>query len=126
MDWTQLLAPITDSGDVELRLRHASLEAENRLLRTQINGRVQMTHGDRRALAARGQKLGSKVLEERATVATPNTILTRHRKCVAQQCDGAQPRQTPGRPKVDPALEALWCAWRRSTAHGALSALSGP
>ena len=107
MDWKQLLAHVTDSVDAELRLRNAYLEAENRILRKQINGRVQLTHGDRRALAALGQKLGRKVLEEIATVATPNTILAWHRKFVDQQCDGSQQRQAPGRPKVDPALGAL-------------------
>ncbi len=107
MDWKQLLAHVTGSVDAELRLRNAYLEAENRILRKQINGRVQLTHGDRRALAALGQKLGRKVLEEIATVATPNTILAWHRKFVDQQFDGSQQRQAPGRPKVDPALEAL-------------------
>jgi hypothetical protein len=107
MDWKQLLAHITGSVDAELRLRNEYLEAENRLLRTQITGRVPLTHGDRRALAALGQQLGRKVLEEIATVATPNTILVWHRKFVDQQCDGSPQRQAPGRPKVDPALEAL-------------------
>src|SRR3989441_8877496 len=107
MDWKQLLAHVTGSVDAELRLRNAYLEAENRILRKQINGRVQLTHGDRRALAALGQKLGRKVLEEIATVATPNTILARHRKFVDQKCEGSQQRQAPGRPKVAPALEAL-------------------
>jgi transposase len=107
MDWKQLLARITDSVDVELRLRNEYLEAEHRLLRKQINGRVQMTNGDRRALAELGQKLGRKGLEETATVATPNTVLAWHRTFIDQKFDGAQQRQTPGRPKVDPALEAL-------------------
>jgi putative transposase len=107
MDWKQLLAHITGSVDAELRLRNEYLEAENRLLRKQINGRVLLTNGDRRALAELGQKLGRKVLEEIATVATPNTILAWHRKFVDQKCDGSQQRQAPGRPKVDPELEAL-------------------
>jgi len=92
MDWKQLLAYVTGSVDAELRLRNEYLEAENRILPKQINGRVQLTHGDRRALAALGQKLGRKALEEIATVATPNTILAWHRKFVDQQCDGSQQR----------------------------------
>jgi putative transposase len=107
MDLKQLLAHITGSVDAELRLRNEYLEAENRILRKQINGRVQFTNGDRRILAELGQKLGRKVLEEIATVATPNTILAWHRKFVDQKCDGAQQRQAPGRPKVDSDLEAL-------------------
>jgi transposase len=107
MDWKQLLAHITGSVDAELRLCNEYLDAENRILRKQINGRVLLTNSDRRTLAALGQKLGRKVLEEIATVATPNTILAWHRKSVDQTCDGAQQHQAPGRPKVDPTLEAL-------------------
>jgi putative transposase len=43
MDWKQLLASTTRSVDEELRLRNAYLAVENRLLRTQITGRVQLT-----------------------------------------------------------------------------------
>jgi hypothetical protein len=46
MDWKKLLGTITASVDEELRLRNAYLVAENRILRQQINGRVQLTHGD--------------------------------------------------------------------------------
>jgi hypothetical protein len=42
-----------------------------------------------------------------ATIVKPDTILAWHRKLVAQKFDGSQPRQSPGRPKVDPELEAL-------------------
>ncbi len=107
MDWKQLLAHITGSIDAEFCLRNEYLEAENRILRKQINGRVQLTNGDRRTLTELGQKLGRKVLEEIATVVTPNTILAWHWKFVDQKCDGAQRRQAPSRPKVDSDLEAL-------------------
>ena len=127
MDWKQLLVHITDSVDAELRLRNEYLAVENRILRKQINGRVQMTNGDRRALAALGQKLGRKVLEEIATVATPNTLLAWHRQFVDQKFDGAQQRQTPGRPKVDPDDRGdRPRAWRKRTARGAMIAWSGP
>ena len=82
MDWKKLLGSITTSVDEELLLRNAYLEAENRLLRQQITGRVQLTNDDRRALAELGQKLGKQVLEEIATVAKPDTILSWHRKFV--------------------------------------------
>jgi putative transposase len=130
MDWKQLLVHITGSVDAELRLRNEYLAAENRILRTQINGRVRLTQGDRRALAELGQKLGRKVLEEIATVATPNTMLAWPRKFVDQKCDGSPQRQAPGRPKVDPALEALVvrmaqenCSWGYDRIVGALTNL---
>jgi hypothetical protein len=37
----------------------------------------------------------------------PNTILGWHRKLVAQKFDGSQQRKAPGRPPIDPELEAL-------------------
>ena len=62
MDWKKLLGSITTSVDEELQLRNAYLAAENRLLRKQITGRVQLTDNDRRALAELGQKLGKQVV----------------------------------------------------------------
>jgi hypothetical protein len=46
-------------------------------------------------------------LEEVATIVKPDTILAWHRKLVAQKCDGSQQRKSPGRPKIDPELDAL-------------------
>ena len=51
MDWKKLLGSITESVDEELRLRNTYLAMENRILRQQISGRVQLTAGDRRTLA---------------------------------------------------------------------------
>ena len=67
MDWKKLLGSITESVNAELRLRNAYLVAENRMLRQQISGRVQLTESDRQALAEIGQKLGKKTLAEIAT-----------------------------------------------------------
>ncbi len=57
MDWKQLLGSITRSVDQELRMRNAYLAAENRILRNQIKGRVQLNDGDRQALTESGRKL---------------------------------------------------------------------
>jgi transposase InsO family protein len=58
-------------------------------------------------LAEIGQKLGKKALAEVATIVKPDTILAWHRKLVAQKFDGTKQRQAPGRPRIDPELEAL-------------------
>jgi hypothetical protein len=58
MDWKKLLGSITESVDEELRLRNAYLGAENRILRQQISGRIQLSDSDRRVLAEIGKKLG--------------------------------------------------------------------
>jgi transposase InsO family protein len=107
MDWKHLLAYITGTVDQELLLRNAYLVTENRLLRHQITGRVRLTDGERRALAAIGRKLGKKALEEVASIVTPDTILAWHRKLIAQKFDGSPQRKALGRPKVNAELEAL-------------------
>src|SRR5262249_48396222 len=54
-----------------------------------------------------GQRLGKQALKEVATIVKPDTILGWHRKLVAQKCDGSPQRKAPGRPTIDPELEAL-------------------
>jgi len=44
MDWKTLLAYISGSVDEELLLRNDYLVVENRILRAQIKGRLQLTH----------------------------------------------------------------------------------
>src|SRR5262250_285831 len=107
MDWKHLLAYITGTVDQELLLRNEYLVAENRILRNQITGRIRLTNGERTTLAEIGQKLGKEVLKDVATIVTPATILGWHRKLVAQKFDGSQQRKVPGRPRIDPELEAL-------------------
>jgi transposase InsO family protein len=107
MDWKHLLAYITGTVDQELLLRNEYLVTENRILRNQITGRVRLTDGERKTLAAIGQKLGKQALKEVANIVKPDTILGWYRKLVAQKFDGSTPRKAPGRPTIDPELEAL-------------------
>jgi len=83
------------------------LVMENRILRSQITGRVRLTDGERKTLAEIGQKLGKQALQEVAKIVTPATILAWHRKLVTKKCDGSHQRRAPGRPPIDPELEAL-------------------
>jgi len=107
MNWKTLLAYITGTVDQELLLRNEYLVTENRLLRQQITGRVRLTDGERKTLAAIGHKLGKQALEDVATIVKPATILAWHRRLVAQKCDGSTQRKAPGRPMIDQELEAL-------------------
>jgi putative transposase len=107
MDWKHLLAYMTGTVDQELLVRNEYLVTENRILRAQLKGRVRLSDGERRALAELGQKLGKQALKEVATIVKPDTILAWHRKLVAQKFDGSKQQQTPGRPPIDPELEAL-------------------
>ena len=107
MDWKHLLAYITGTVDQELLRRNEYLVTENRILRHQLTGRMRLTDGERTTLAEIGHKLGKQALKEVATIVKPATILAWHRKLVAQKCDGSPQRQSPGRPKIAPELEAL-------------------
>ena len=107
MDWKTLLAYITGSVDQALLLRNEYLVTENRILRHQITGRVQLTDGERKALATIGKQLGKQALAEVASIVKPDTILAWHRKLVAQKFDGSPQRKAPGRPVIDPEVEAL-------------------
>jgi transposase InsO family protein len=107
MDWKQLLAYITGTVDQELLLRNEYLVTENRILRSQITGRVRLTDGERKTLATIGQKLGKQALEDVASLVKPDTILAWHRKLVAQKFDGSTQRKAAGRPMIDQEVETL-------------------
>jgi putative transposase len=107
MSWKTLLAYITGTVDQELLLRNEYLVTENRILRHQLKGRMRLSDGERKTLTEIGSKLGKQALKDVATIVKPDTILGWHRKFVAQKCDGYQQRKAPGRPVVDPELEAL-------------------
>ena len=107
MDWKKLLGSLSKSVDEELRLRNAYLAAENRILRQQVPGRVPLSDGDRQALAAIGQKLGRKALEEIATVAKPDTIPAWHRQCTSPLSEISQLPKSVGRPRIAQEIENL-------------------
>ena len=58
MDWKTLLAYIAGSVDEELLLRNEYLVAENRILRDQIKGRVQLSDAERQTLAENRYETG--------------------------------------------------------------------
>jgi putative transposase len=107
MDWKTLLAYISGSVDEALLLRNEYLTAENRILRAQIKGRMQLTDVERRTLAEIAKKLGKKALEDVAQIVKPDTILAWQRKLAANKFDGSTRRKSPGRPRVEKELEDL-------------------
>ena len=63
---------------------------ENRVLREQIGDRrMRFTDDQRRRLAAKAKRLGRKLLNELATIVTPETLLAWHRKLIAKKYDGS-------------------------------------
>jgi transposase InsO family protein len=107
MDWKTLLAYISGSVDEGLLLRNEYLTAENRILRAQIKGRMQLTDVERQTLAEIAKKLGKKALEDVAQIVKPDTILAWQRKLAANKFDGSTRRKSPGRPRVEKELEDL-------------------
>src|SRR5215510_9223290 len=107
MSWKEILESVSESLNDHLRLRNDYLMAENRILRNQINGRVQLTDNERQELAEIGAKLGKQALREIATIAKPDTILAWNRKFAAQQADTSKPPKSVGRPRVDEEIEAV-------------------
>ena len=109
MEWTRILAYITGSVDRKLLLRNEYLAAENRILRTKLNRRLQFSDAERATLSEIGFRLGlgRRTLSEVATAAQPDTILAWYRRLVARKFDGSQSRRGPGRPRIDQGVEGL-------------------
>src|SRR3974390_3037547 len=100
MNWKRMLAYITGSVDEELLLRNEDVVTENRVLRRQLQGRLQLSDSERISLAKIGQPLGRKVLSEVAQIVRPETILAWHRRLVAKKFDGSKNRaQVDSSPK---------------------------
>jgi len=83
------------------------LREENRVLREQLGGKpLRLNDNQRRRLAVRAKGLGRAILAEVATIVTPETLLSWHRKLIAEKYEGSNKRG-PGRPRTDGELEAL-------------------
>src|SRR2546422_8137908 len=78
------------------------LVEENRVLREQIGKRrLKFSDNQRRRLAAKAKKLGRKLLEQVATIVTPETLLAWHRKLIAEKYDGSSFRKLGRRPTAN-------------------------
>ena len=79
---------IAVSGWMNQRQLHVIdyLREENRVLREPLGGRrLRLNDNQRRRLATKAKGLGRKILAEMATIVTPETLLARHRKLIAQK-----------------------------------------
>ena len=69
------------------------LITENRILRQKLGkNRILLDDDQRRLLAGKGKILGRKMLQQLATIVTPDTILRWHRELVARHWDYSQCR----------------------------------
>jgi transposase InsO family protein len=105
------------------------LVEENRVLKAQVKGRrLRLTDDQRRRLAAKGRRLGRRLLRQVATIVTPDTILRWHRHLIARKWTFTPKR--PGRPGIMKAISSLIVrmatenpAWGYTRIQGALKNL---
>ena len=102
------------------------LREVNRVLREQLGGKRLRFNG---RLAAKAKGLGRKLLQEVATMVTPETLLGWHRRLIAQKYDGSRQRGR-GRPRKSEEIEDLVVrmakenrSWGYRRIQGALSNL---
>ena len=103
---------------------------ETRVLREQIgNRRMRFSDDQRRRLAARAKTIGRRLLNELATIVTPETLIACHRKLIAKKYDGSANRG-PGRRRTAAEIAALVTrmakenrSWGYRRIQGALSNL---
>jgi hypothetical protein len=82
------------------------LVEENRVLKGQMKGRrLRLTDDQRRRLAAKGGRLGRRLLRRVATLVTPDTILRWHRQLIARKWTFTS--KGPGRPGVTKEISTL-------------------
>src|SRR6516162_1574124 len=115
---------VTLAGWINRHQQHVIeyLMAENRVLKGQLTGRrLRLTDDERRRLAAKGRRLGRRLLRQVATLVTPDTILRWHRRLIARKWTFT-PRRL-GRPGITKAMSSLIVrAWPRRTRGGATRA----
>jgi len=108
MPWQRLLAHVSGIVNRDLLLRNEYLAAENRILRAQIKGRLQLKDSERKTLARIAKRLGRKALEELGAIVTPDTLLRWHRRLIAKKFDGTKNRRAgPGRRRTPEEIEKL-------------------
>src|SRR5437867_11209830 len=99
---------VTLAGWVNRRQQYVIeyLVEENRVLKGQLKGRrLRLTDDQRRRLAAKGRRLGRRVLRQVATIVTPDTILRWHRQLIARKST-FEPKR-PGRPGIMQEISSL-------------------
>src|SRR5215469_72209 len=65
MEWARILAYITGTVDQKLLLQNEYLVAENRILKAQLQERLQLSDAERARLGEIGHRLGRKALSAR-------------------------------------------------------------
>src|SRR6266699_6382462 len=75
------------------------LQEEIRVLQEQLGKRPRFNDDQRRRLAAKGKSIGRKGLTRFASIVTPDTLLSWHRRLIANKYESSKMRR-PGRPRI--------------------------
>ncbi len=77
------------------------LPTENQILREKLGKhRILLNDDQRRRLAVKGKILSRRVLKQLISVATPDTLLRRHRELITRKWDYSDRRRSVGRPRI--------------------------
>ena len=125
MSWKTLLAAISGELNVELARQIDFLKAENKILRSQIKGRIRLKDSERRTLAELGKPLGRRILEEISTIVTPDTLLRWHRKLIAMKFDGSKAKKRLGRPPTREEIRELVLQFARESPSWGYTRIQG-
>ena len=106
--WQLLLLVLAGLVNREQQKTIEYLRTENAVLREKLGKkRILLNDDQRRRLAVKAKVLSRKVLEEIATIVTPDTLLRWHRKLVAKKWDYSDRRKKVGRPPVSDEIRQL-------------------
>ncbi len=121
-----LLLAIAGWLNEEQRQKIEFLQEQVRVL-LELNGdrRLRFTNDQRSRLAAKGKRLGRRVLRELGTIVTPDTILRWHRELIARKYDGSAKRR-PGRPQISNEMRKLVIRMAQDNEGWAYGALIPP
>jgi len=123
--WARLLAYVSGLVNQKLLLQNEYLAAENRILRAHLPARVRLSDPERSTLAEIGKRLGRSALQQVACIAKPDTILAWYRRLIARKFDGSKFRTSPGRPRIQPQLEALIVRFARENSGWGYDRIAG-
>ena len=107
MKAVEALALVGGHVDKELLLRNEYLATENELLKTRLKSPIRFTDEERIRLAKIARRLGRKALKDISCIVKPDTLFDWFRNLVTNKFDGSKNRRQPGRPAIDPDIEAL-------------------
>ena len=103
----------------EVTLQNEYLRAENRILKSRVQGRIRFSEEERRSLTDVALALGGKLMREVVSIVKPETILAWQRRLEEQKWDySGRRKQKPGRPRTQENTEKLVCDMARDNTWG--------